>query len=97
MHARVISLLVREGRLDELVTLLHDDIIPEAHQQPGFHHAALLSDARTGTCILISYWETEEAMLASRASGFYDRQIAKMRDLMLGYPVAHHYHVRMDE
>ena len=97
MYARVISLLVKEGKLDEMVALLHETIIPEAHQQQGFHRAELLTDNRTGTSILISYWETEADMLASRASGFYDRQIERIRPLSLGYPVAHHYEVRIQE
>jgi|FLYN01.1.fsa_nt_gi quinol monooxygenase YgiN len=97
MYARVISLLVREGKLDELVTLLHEDIIPEARRQPGFQRVMLLTDARTGTCILISYWASEEEMVASRESGYYNAQIEKLRPLTLGYPVAHHYQVRLQE
>jgi quinol monooxygenase YgiN len=79
MYARVISLLVKEGKLDDVAALLRETIIPEAHEQQGFHRAEFLTDTRTGTCILISYWETEEDMLASRASGFYDRQIDRIR------------------
>lgn len=97
MYARVISLLVKEGKLDDVAALLRDAIIPEAHQQKGFQKAEFLTDTRTGTCILISYWETEADMLATRASGFYDRQIDRIRPFTLGYPVAHHYYVSLQE
>lgn len=97
MYARVTTLLVQNDKLDELASMLRDDLIPEARKQQGFQRATLLTDARTGTCILISYWVTEAAMQDSRENGFYDAQIAKIKHLMYGYPVAHHYQVTLDE
>jgi len=97
MHARVTTLLVQDDKLDELAAMLHDDLIPEARKQPGFANAKLLTDTRTGTCILVSFWETEADMAASRDNGFFESQIAKIQHLMFGHPVPHHYEVTLDE
>jgi quinol monooxygenase YgiN len=97
MYARVTTLLVGNDKLEELAALLHNDLIPEARKQAGFGNVKLLTDARTGTCILVSFWETEAAMTASRDNGFFDTQMAKLKHLSYGHPVPHHYYVTIDE
>ncbi len=97
MYARLTTLVVLNDRLDELAAMLHDDLIPEARKQAGFANAKLLTDERTGTCILVSFWQSEAEMQASRENGFFDTQMAKIQHLMYGHPVPHHYYVTLDE
>lgn len=48
MYARVVSARVAPERLDDLVRVLRDEVVPNAAEQPGFEGAFTLTDAGTG-------------------------------------------------
>jgi heme-degrading monooxygenase HmoA len=66
MYARVSSY---EGgapeSLEESVRRGREDVVPAARELEGFAGAIALLDRRTGRHMVISLWETEEAMQAS--------------------------------
>jgi hypothetical protein len=66
MYARVSSY---EGgapeNLEESVRRGREDVVPAARELEGFAGAIALLDRRTGRHMVISLWETEEAMQAS--------------------------------
>jgi heme-degrading monooxygenase HmoA len=53
----------------------------------------LLADRNTDKCIAITLWETEADMTMGEASGFYQQQLAKFKDVFGAPPVREHYEV----
>lgn len=87
MFARVITVNVQPGKIDEAATVYRDSIIPAAKQQKGFSGAMLLTDPVTGKGISVTLWETEADQKASEASGYVSQQIGKITPLLAGPPV----------
>jgi heme-degrading monooxygenase HmoA len=78
MYARVITAEVGDGGFDGVVRLAEAQL-PGAREQPGFSGYYLLTDADTGTVLVISLWETREQMVAvagDRPSGIRDEGLA---------------------
>ncbi len=65
MHARVMH--VELGDVDGGAAFVHDKIVPSARQQPGIVAAYWLADRATGRGLVVTIWESEDAMLAADA------------------------------
>ena len=70
MQARVVTVQIKPGRMDDAISIYRDSVVPAANQLPGSKGLRLLTDATTGKCISISLWETEADMEAGEASGY---------------------------
>lgn len=85
MYARVTTLQWQIGKkietMDEAIHIVKESIVPAARQQPGFKGFLTLADRRGGKLILLTLWETEAALKAGEASGYYHEQIAKFAHL----------------
>jgi heme-degrading monooxygenase HmoA len=53
------------ARIDEAVQFARDQILPRARQMQGWKGVISLADRSTGEGLLITLWESEEAMNAS--------------------------------
>jgi heme-degrading monooxygenase HmoA len=95
MYARVVMLVVKPKKLDELFQVFENSIIPAAKQQKGFQSLTFLMDTETDNGLSISVWATKEDMLSCEANGYYQQQLAKIADLTFGHPVEQHYEVRL--
>ena len=93
MHARIVSLPVRPGSLDEGAAIYRDSIIPAAMAQQGCKGALLLADDATGRALSITLWETQENLLAGESSDYLQAQIAKFATLATGSPTTEHFEV----
>ena len=93
MHARVSIAQSQPGKADEVIRIHRDSVVPAAKQQKGFKGLYLLTDRKTGKGITISLWETEADMTAGEASGFYQQQVAKFKDILSAPPVREAYEV----
>lgn len=78
MHARVVTIQVQAGKVEEAVSIYRDSVIPAAKQQKGFKSALLLTDPDTGKGVSITLWESEADQKASEASGYLQQQLAKI-------------------
>lgn len=56
MFARVTTLRVQTGKLDELIRVFQDAIAPTLALQPGCGGITLMSDARSGRAIVLELW-----------------------------------------
>jgi heme-degrading monooxygenase HmoA len=85
MHVRVTTLQWQIGKkietIDEAIRIVEESIMPVTRQQPGFKGFLTLADRRGGKIILLTFWETEAALKAGEASGYYREQIAKFAHL----------------
>lgn len=93
MYARVSIAQAQPGKADEVIRIHRDSVVPACKQQKGFKGLYLLSDRQTGKGITISLWETEADMAAGEASGFYQQQVAKFKDILSATPVREAYEV----
>lgn len=94
MHARVSTAQVQPGKIDELVSILLDSVLPATKQQQGYKGGLILTNADTGQAKIIAIWETEADMTAGEASGYYQEQLAKVAPMLTGPPARETYEVR---
>lgn len=74
-------------KLEQLITIFRDSIVPAAQQQKGFVGIKLFVDRATGKGVVVSRWQTEKDMQAGEASGYYQEQIAKVAPFLTAPPV----------
>lgn len=93
MYARVTTVQIQPGKADEAIGIFRDSVVPAAKQQKGFKGGLLLTDRNTGKGLSIALWETEADMRAGEASGYYQQQLAKFKDIFGAPPVREQYEV----
>ena len=65
MHARVVLGRVRHDKQDEAIRIYKEILVPAIRVQKGFKGMNLLTDRDTHKFISITFWETEEDMIAT--------------------------------
>lgn len=93
MHARVTTVHMRSDKVDEAISIYRDFVIPAAQQQRGFRGAQLLTDRATGKGISVTLWDSEADMIAGEASGYFQEQLARFKDIFSAAPVRDQYEV----
>ena len=93
MHARIVTTQAQPEKLDQLIAVFHDSIVPAAQQQKGFVGIKLFVDRTTGKGVVVSRWQTEEDMNAGEASGYYQEQFAKVAPFLTAPPVREAFEV----
>jgi heme-degrading monooxygenase HmoA len=98
MHARVVTCQIQLDKMDEVVAITQDSVMPAAKQQTGLKHFLALADRSTGKGLVITLWETEADMMASdEATEYYQEQAAKVMPLLDGSLTAENYEVTVWE
>ena len=54
MHARVMTGLIQPGKMDEMIRIYRDSVMPTAKEQKGLKGGILLTDSNTNKIISIS-------------------------------------------
>jgi heme-degrading monooxygenase HmoA len=83
------------GKTDDVLRIERDSIVPACTQQKGFKGLYLLHDHKTNKGLTITLWETEADMRAAEVSGFYQQQVAKVKDVLAAPPVREEYEVSL--
>lgn len=86
MNARVTTLKIKPGMIDDAVKIFQESIVPTAWPK-GFVDAMLLKNLNKNELTTLTIWENEETMIASETLGFYQEQISKMRDVVSEPPM----------
>ena len=97
MYARATTAQVQPGKMDELVKILLDSVLPAARQLKGYKGGLVLTNPDTGKAEILALWETEADMIAGEASGYYREQVAKVTHILAGAPVREAYLVSHQE
>ena len=95
MHARVVTVQVQPGKIEETIRIYRDSVVPAAKEQKGFKGAFLLTDPNTGKGVSVTLWETEADLKAGEASGYYQEQIAKFGAVFAAPPAREAYEVSL--
>ena len=93
MHARVSTAELRPGRMDEVIDISRDSVLPAAQQQRGFRSGLWLTDRDANKIMIVTLWETKEDMEAGERSGYYREQIGKFGGMLAGDVVREAYEV----
>ncbi len=95
--ARVTITQSKIESFDEIVKLYSESVVPAAKAQKGYLGILLLSNRETGKGMSIALWESEEDAIANEKSGYYQEQIAKLKDYSTALPVREGYEVSVKD
>lgn len=87
MFARVTHVQSKPGKLDEVVALFQDSVMPLLKRQQGFNSSLLLTDPATGKGMSITVWESEADLQAGDSNGVLLEQVIKVMPLLAVPPV----------
>ncbi|MGO4321962.1 antibiotic biosynthesis monooxygenase [Pseudomonas sp. B21-010] len=93
MFARVMTIQIQSGKLEEATAVYRDYVLPVARQQKGFVSALLLTDARSGKAVSTTVWETEANQNADAANGYIQRELARIGTLIVAPPTQEAFEV----
>ena len=93
MFARLVTVQIQQGKVDESTKIYQDSVVPAAQQQKGFKGGYLLNDPNTGKGVSIALWESEDDMKASETSGYLQEQIGKFAAVLAAPPTTEHFEV----
>jgi len=96
MYARVVTVQIQPGRMDEAINIFRDSIKPASKQQKGYKGGYFLTDHKTGKAISIALWETEADMTTGESSDYLRQQIAKVASTFASPPITEHYEVSVE-
>lgn len=86
MFARQITIQIEDGKMDEVVRVYRESVVPASREQKGCRSMLLLTDAATGKCVSISIWDSRENMQTSEDNGYMEQQTAKFAGSIDGEP-----------
>ena len=93
MHASVTIITARPDKIDEVIKVYRDSVVPAFKKQKGFKGYYVLTDYNTGKGMSISLWNTDADMMANENSEFQQDQAAKVVPTLSGTPTIEHYEV----
>ena len=93
MFARLITVQIDIDKLEEVRRISEEITIPAVKLQKGYHGGYLLADRKTGKCISMTLWDSEEDTTADEQSGHYQERVEKVKHLFTAPPVREGYEV----
>ena len=93
MFARFTIVQVNPDKIDEVIKLYEESVVPAAKSQKGYRGANLYTDRKTGKGYSISLWDSEEDAIANEQSGYYKEQVGKFTEHFSAPPVQEGYEV----
>jgi heme-degrading monooxygenase HmoA len=93
MFARLLRIKTKVDRIDKAAKLFEENVIPLCKNQKGYRGAYFLTDRKAGLSIPITLWESEEDMLATESSRFFQEQVVKFLGYFTAPPIREAYEV----
>ena len=98
MYARVTTVQIQPGAVDDVTQYVRDIVVPAAKQAKGFGGIQVLVNPATNTGIAITFWDSEADMIAGEASsGYYARALAGGAQFFAAQPVRETFEVSIKE
>jgi quinol monooxygenase YgiN len=97
MFARLLTIQTEPKRIDEASMLFEESVIPLCKDKKGYKGASFLADRKTGKCVFITQWESEEDMLATEQSRFFQEQVVKFIGFFTKNPIREAYEVVLED
>jgi heme-degrading monooxygenase HmoA len=96
MHARVTTIQMDAGRIDDAVSQLESEELPRWKEMDGFKGFTLLVDRESGKIAGTTYWESKEAMDATEEAISASRERAAETGGASAPPAVERYEVAVD-
>lgn len=93
MHARVVEVEVKQGTVDEVVTIYEKSVVPAVKLVDGYLGGYLLVDRDNNKALSIALFESLEKINSSAESGHLQEQFAKFSSVLVVPPVTTVYEV----
>lgn len=93
MHARASSMSGDPGRVDEAATMLETSLYAQLEQVDGFKGVVALAQRDSGRSLIVTFWDSEEAMTASEERANQMRSAAATEIGASGAPEVDRYEV----
>ena len=92
MHVRAISVQIQPGKMQELIDMYNNSVVPAQKTQKGYQGSYLMTDADNNKALAISVWESKDDLLATESSsGYFQEQMVKLGSIFAGSPESIHY------
>jgi quinol monooxygenase YgiN len=95
MYARFTEVTI-DPKKREQAEMIAASIFTAARQQNGFKGVSFCLDPE-GEAVFLSLWESKEALQANEASGYYQEQVAKLKDILMKPTTRHVGEVKAHE
>jgi hypothetical protein len=96
-YARVLRMHIKLDRVEQARKIFEESVIPLCKNQKGYLGSYFLADRESGTCIPITIWESEQDMLETERSAFFQEQIIKFMPFFKSPPTREGYEVIVSE
>jgi len=96
MYARLTRMHFKIDRIEAVVKLYKDSVIPAAKSQKGFKKDYMFLDRETGKGYTLSIWETKEDAIANEKNLYYQEQIVKLMPFFRSNPIREGFEVEVD-
>jgi len=84
---------LKKNKIKEASNLFKKNVLPLCKKQKGFEGAFYMTNPKTGEGMAITFWTTEESLLASEENRFFQEQVAKFVNFFTIAPVREIYEV----
>src|ERR1700680_924992 len=95
MYARFTQATI-DAKKREQAEMIAQSIFTAARQQKGFKGVSFCLDPR-GEGVFLRRWESKEAMEANEASGYYQEQVDKLKNVLVKPPTRHTGEIKAHE
>ena len=93
MHARASAMSGDPALVDESATMLENDLYGQLEQVDGFRGVVALAQRDTGKSLIVTFWDSDEAMQASDERANQMRSAAATQVGAAGEPQVDRYEV----
>jgi heme-degrading monooxygenase HmoA len=93
MYARASSMSGDPAKVDEAARMLESDLYGQMEQMDGFRAVVALAQRDTGKSLVVTFWDSEEAMTASEERANQMRSAAASEIGAAGAPQIERYEV----
>lgn len=93
MYARLLKIRVKIDQIDKATKTFEKKVVPLCKSQKGFKGAYFMSNKKSGHCIPITLWESEEDMIANEQNLFFQEQVVKLMKYFTAPPVREAYEI----
>lgn len=97
MFARLTTIHIPINRIDEASKLFEESVLPLFKSQKGHQGDYFLADRKSGKCICISLWDSEEDVAANEQSHSYQEQLVKFMEFFTSPPIREGYEVTVQD
>lgn len=91
MHGVVIMSHVQTDKVDEVIRIVQERIVPTLNTVPGIRSWRAMVDRATGRVVAVGEYESETAARDVGTSELYQQAVAALGQFLLGQPVREIY------